>query len=157
VLFLRIYPYFITLFGISALIGIIVLFFRNTKINTYDHELNVDRNPLEFKVAIIFTLLFVALTFITWFIVKNWGNPGLNVLSYIVGLTDIDPFLISLFQGKYSISLDMIFVAVLQATVSNNLLKMIYACFFSSKKLWGYLIISFMFIVILNMIFVFLV
>jgi len=156
VLFLRIYPYFIALFGFSVLIGIIVLFFRNTKINTYDHELNVDRNPLEFKVAIIFTLLFVAFTFITWLIVKNWGNPGLNVLSYIVGLTDIDPFLISLFQGKYSVSLDMIFVAVLQATVSNNLIKMIYACFFSSKKLWGYLIISFMLIVILNMIFVFL-
>lgn len=155
-LFLRIYPIFLALFGISAITGIIVLFFRNTIVDTYDHELNVDRNPLEFKVAIIFTLLYVAFTFITWFIVRNWGNPGLNVLSYVVGMTDIDPFLINLFQGKYGIPVDMIFLAVLQATVSNNLLKMIYACFLSSKKLWSWLIISFMLIVILNMIFVFL-
>ena len=155
-LFVKIYPFFIALILSSAVIGIIILFFRNSKVDTYDHELNIDKNPLEFKVAIIFSFLYVAFTFITWFIIRNYGNPGLNVLSCIVGVTDIDPFLINLFQGKYGVPLDLIFVAVLQATVSNNVIKMMYACFFSSKKLWAWIIISFMIIVILNLLLIFL-
>jgi uncharacterized membrane protein (DUF4010 family) len=146
-LFQKIYPFFIILFAVTVLIGLVVLFYRNKAFSTFDSELKGHQNPLEFRVALIFTALYVAFTFITYFVINRYGTPGLNILSYIVGLTDIDPFLINLFQGKYGVTLDAICVATLQAIISNNLLKMIYACFFSERKNWIFLVAGFMIII----------
>lgn len=154
VLFQRIYPYFLLLFVISALTAVGILLYRNKEYATIVPEPAVDKNPLEFKVAILFAILFVAFTFLTWFVVDRFGSSGLNVLSWLVGLTDIDPFLINLFQGKSQVTMDIIASATLQAVISNNLLKMIYACFFSSKRSWAWLIAGFMVIIVMNLIFV---
>jgi uncharacterized membrane protein (DUF4010 family) len=154
VIFQMVYGYFLILFGISLVTGLIILFYHNKEYTTLNPELAVDKNPLEFKVAILFAFLFVAFTFITWFVVDRFGRSGLNVLSFLVGLTDIDPFLINLFQGKSHIAIDAIAVATLQAVASNNILKMIYACFFSTRKSWAYLITGFSIIILANLIFV---
>jgi uncharacterized membrane protein (DUF4010 family) len=153
----RVYLYFIVLFVVSSIAGLVILFYHNKEYTTLNPELAVDKNPLEFKVAILFALLFVAFTFITWFVVDHFGRSGLNVLSFLVGLTDIDPFLINLFQGKNNIAMDAIAVATMQALASNNILKMSYACFFSTKKSRVYLISCFSIIIILNLIFVWLI
>jgi uncharacterized membrane protein (DUF4010 family) len=153
-LFQRVYLYFLLLFGISSITGLVILLFHNKKYTTLNPELAIDKNPLEFKVAILFALLFMAFTFITWFVVDRFGRSGLNVLSFLVGLTDIDPFLINLFQGKFRIAMDSIAIATLQAIASNNILKMIYACFFSTKKSRVYLISGFSVIILLNLVFV---
>jgi uncharacterized membrane protein (DUF4010 family) len=153
-LFRMVFVYFIILFVVSSAAGLWILLFHNKEYKTVNPELTTEKNPLEFKVAIIFALLFVAFTFLTWFVVDRYGRSGLNVLSFLVGLTDIDPFLINLFQGKYKITMDAIAVASLQAIVSNNILKMIYACFFSSKRSWLMLAAGFSVIIILNLLFV---
>jgi uncharacterized membrane protein (DUF4010 family) len=153
-LFQRIYPYFLILTGVSLIAGLAVLLYHNKKYTTLNPELTIDKNPLEFKVAILFALLFVAFTFITWFVVEHFGRSGLNILSFLVGLTDIDPFLINLFQGKSRIAMDAIAIATLQAVASNNILKLVYSCFFSTKKSWIYLISGFSVIIILNFIFI---
>jgi uncharacterized membrane protein (DUF4010 family) len=149
-----VYPYFLILFAVSLIVGIVILLFHNKEYSTLNPELAVEKNPLEFKVAILFAVLFVAFTFITWFVVNHYGRSGLNILSFLVGLTDIDPFLINLFQGKTQIVMDAIVVATLQAVASNNILKMIYACFFSTKKSWILLISGFSIIIILNLVIV---
>jgi len=154
-LFLRVWPYFIALSIITSGIGTFVLLFRNKNIGAYDEDLSEDKNPLEFKMALIFTALYVAFTFITYAVVTRYGSLGLNVLSYIVGLTDIDPFLINLFQGKYAVSVDAVAMATLQAIISNNLLKMCYGCFFGSKTGWKFLISGFLIIIAINLVFVF--
>jgi uncharacterized membrane protein (DUF4010 family) len=156
-LFLLVYLYFIILFVVTLLVGTGILLHRNKQYTTTDTELTEEKNPLEFKVALIFTALFVAFTFITSFVVNHYGTMGLNVLSYLVGLTDIDPFLINLFQGKDSVGLAVIAAATLQAIISNNVLKMVYACFFSGKKNLVYIIAGFMVVIILNLVFVFIV
>ncbi|MGA2822713.1 MAG: DUF4010 domain-containing protein [Bacteroidales bacterium] len=153
-LFKRIYLYFLVLFVVTSIAGLVILLHHNKEYSTLNPELAVDQNPLEFKVAILFALLFVAFTFITWFVVDRFGRSGLNVLSFLVGLTDIDPFLINLFQGKSRIAMDAVAVATLQAVASNNILKMIYACFFSTKKSRVYLISGFSIIILLNLVFV---
>ena len=61
-------------------------------------------------------------------------TPGLHILSYIVGLVDIDPFLVNLFQGKYEGALDLVIYATFQAIISNNAMKMLYGSFFGGKK-----------------------
>jgi len=154
VLFQRVYIYFLILTGVSLLTGLVILLYHNKKYTTPNTELTPDKNPLEFKVAILFAVLFVAFTFLTWFVVDRFGRPGLNVLSFLVGLTDIDPFLINLFQGKAVIAMNVIAAATLQAVASNNILKLVYACFFSTKKAWVYLITGFSVIILLNFIFI---
>ena len=156
-LFRAVYLYFIILFVVTALVGTLILLYRNKQVAATDTGLADEKNPLEFRVALIFTALFVAFTFITSFVVNRYGTTGLNILSYLVGLTDIDPFLINLFQGKYSIGIEAVAAATLQAIVSNNILKMVYACFFSDRKNWAFLIGGFLVVIVLNLVFVFMV
>jgi len=156
-LFLAVYFYFILLFFISALIGTGILLYRNRQYSALDSELTDDKNPLEFRVALLFMALYVAFTFITYFVVSRFGVPGLNILSYIVGLTDIDPFLLNLFQGKFGVGTMVIATATLQAIISNNVLKMIYACFFMERKNWIFVIAGFLLVILLNLVFVFIV
>jgi len=150
-LFDIVWPYFVGLFLLSLMIGLFVLFYKNRVVGTCNDELQADKNPLEFKVALIFTALYVAFTFITYEALTRFGAPGLNALSYIVGLTDIDPFLINLFQGKYGVTLEVIAMATFQAIVSNNALKMVYGCFFAAKEAWVYLISGFLLIIAFTM------
>ncbi|MCB0614542.1 MAG: DUF4010 domain-containing protein, partial [Phaeodactylibacter sp.] len=56
-------------------------------------------NPLEFRTALLFAFLFVFFAALTHYVLKFYGSNGLTVLSFVVGVTDIDPFLLNLFQG----------------------------------------------------------
>ena len=86
-----------------------------------------NKNPLEFRTAAIFGLLFVIFAVITEFVSKEYGSTGITSLAFIVGVTDIDPFLLNLLQHKTGIEISTISLAILNATNSNNLVKMIYA------------------------------
>jgi uncharacterized membrane protein (DUF4010 family) len=66
-------------------------------------------------------------TFLTEYVTSNYGSHGLKSLSIIVGFTDIDPFILSLLSGKFTISDSAIVSAVILASGSNNLLKAAYA------------------------------
>lgn len=93
------------------------------------------KNPLEFRTAAVFGLLFVVFALITDFVQKNYGNSGITSLAYIVGITDIDPFLLNILQQKTGIGEMTIALAIINATNSNNLLKMIYAISLSSQSI----------------------
>lgn len=151
-LFLRVWLFFIIMTIVSCLVGLFLLYFRKTGRNATSGGLSEDKNPLEFKVAMIFTALYIVFTFLTFGAVTRFGTAGLNVLSFIVGLTDIDPFLINLFQGKFGIGTYAVAVATLQAIISNNLLKMLYGCFFSGRKSWVILVSGFIIIIALNIV-----
>jgi len=150
-LFSVVWMYFLGLFLVSLIIGLAILFYKNKAVTTADNALSTDQNPLEFKVALIFTALFMAFSFITHEVLTRFGTPGLNVLSYVVGLTDIDPFLINLFQGKFEVPMNVILVATFQAIISNNALKMIYGGFFAAKAARIYLIPGFLLIIAFTM------
>ena len=150
-LFSVVWMYFLGLFLVSLIIGLAILFYKNKAVTTADNALSTDQNPLEFKVALIFTALFMAFSFITHEVLTRFGTPGLNVLSYVVGLTDIDPFLINLFQGKFEVPMNVILVATVQAIISNNALKMIYGGFFAAKAALIYLIPGFLLIISFTM------
>ena len=154
-LFEIVWPYFLGLFLLAVIIGLVILFYKNRAIANYDHELQVDKNPLEFKVALIFTALYIAFTFITYEVLHRFGTPGLNVLSYIVGLTDIDPFLINLFQGKFGVPLSAVMIATFQAIISNNALKMLYGSFFAARAARIYLVPGFLLIIALTIVIIF--
>ena len=155
-MFFHVYPWFIFLFLVSGLTGTAILLYRNKNYNDPNLEEGAEKNPLEFKIALIFTTLYVAFSFLTYFVLHRYGTPGLNGLSMIAGLTDIDPFLINLFQGKFGVEMDIVAVITMQAIVSNNIMKLIYACVFSNRKSWTYLIFGFLVVILLNILFIFL-
>ena len=113
------------------------------------------RNPLEFKTAILFAVLFVVFSLLTRYVMNNYGTKGLNLLSLVVGVTDIDPFLLSLFTGKYQITMDALAQATLIAVTSNNIIKLGYGLFLGDKKIYKLLIAGFAIIIAASAVFIF--
>jgi uncharacterized membrane protein (DUF4010 family) len=120
---------FLSLVGASV---VIFWFLRETKTK---ETTTFKSNPLEIQVAFIFAILFVLMAAITQFVTTNFGNTGLQALSAIIGFTDIDPFVLSLIQGKYSVTQADLIQAILIAIASNNLLKAFYSAIFSKWKM----------------------
>jgi uncharacterized membrane protein (DUF4010 family) len=85
-------------------------------------------NPLAFGTAFLFAILFVAMLFLTRIIALEFGSSGLKALSFGIGFTDIDPFVMSLLNGAYPVvTPSQLSGALLIAAGSNDLLKGIYA------------------------------
>jgi len=102
-----------------------------------------NKNPLELKTAVVFGILFVFFAIVTEYVTKTYGDTGVTSLAFIVGVTDIDPFLLNLLQHQGGITETTVALAIINATNSNNILKMIYALGLSSKNLNKSLIINF--------------
>jgi len=115
-----------------AICGIIISSALYKKQNTGEAPIN-DRNPLELGTAFIFAFLFVLMMVITHYVTAHFGNIGLKILSFIIGFTDIDPFVLSLLTGKFQITLNAVSAAIVIAAGSNNILKAFYAFIFSKK------------------------
>ncbi len=112
------------------------------------------KNPLEFKTALLFALLFVVFALVTKFVMQHYGSRGLDILSFVVGVTDVDPFLLSLFTGKYELALTVLAHATLIAVTSNNLIKLVYALWLGSRRLYKPLIIGFLAIIAASVVFI---
>ena len=120
---------------VFALITLIISFVYYKKATNETSKIETeDRNPLELGTAFVFAILFIVTMFITNFVVNNYGTTGLNILSFIIGMTDIDPFILALLTGKYNIDAAAVASAMLIATGSNNILKAVYAVWFGKKK-----------------------
>lgn len=96
-------------------------------------EEEAESNPLEFKVAIIFAALFVVFTVATHFTLEYMGASGLNILSFIAGLSDITPFILNLIQSVDKIAVIVVISCIMQAMMSNIVVNMCYAFFFSGR------------------------
>ncbi|MGR8942017.1 MAG: MgtC/SapB family protein, partial [Gammaproteobacteria bacterium] len=92
------------------------------------------QHPLELYSALLFAALFMVFTFVTQYVTSHFGSNGLNYLAIAVGLTDIDPFILSLLSGKFLVSQSAIVAAIVMASGSNNLLKAAYAIFFARNR-----------------------
>jgi uncharacterized membrane protein (DUF4010 family) len=149
---LMLLPYFIAFAVISIIIMAIILI-KNKQPNNENLKINDTENPLEFKTALIFGLLFSFFAIITNLVVSNFGSMGVNILSFIVGVTDIDPYILNLFQQTSgSISLHTIVNATIIASASNNIIKMIYAIILGKSTIKRMIIIGFMVIIVLNIV-----
>ncbi len=142
---LRLAPSFGVLVAVSALIAVYFMRFQKNVGKSQDKTgyVKPHNNPLEFKTSVIFGALFIIFALVTGYVNKHYGTGGINILSFIVGVTDIDPFIINLFQSKWNIADAFIVMAVVNASTSNNLLKMIYAITFCNKPLRRQLIAGF--------------
>ncbi|HTV03884.1 MAG TPA: DUF4010 domain-containing protein, partial [Acidobacteriaceae bacterium] len=86
------------------------------------------KNPLELSAAFLFAGLFVAMLFITHYALIYLGKSGLFALASVMGVTDVDPFILSLAASSAAATpVAIAGGAVAIAAASNNLIKGIYA------------------------------
>ena len=133
-IFMSIYPYLL----IMSVVAAVVAWFihsrqRRSKDLSADSEEEDSSNPLEFKVALIFATLFVIFTVLTHYTLVYAGTGGLNLLSFVSGLSDITPFILNLLQNTGSVAVLIVVACSMQAIISNILVNMFYALFFAGK------------------------
>ena len=91
------------------------------------------RNPLEFRAAFLFALLFLTVVVVTHFALAYLGKSGIYALASIMGITDVDPFIMSMTQSE-KIMPPIAATAILIAAASNNVAKGIYAYCLSDRR-----------------------
>ena len=93
------------------------------------------KNPLELRAAFFFALLFLAILVATHLVVTYLGRAGVYTLAAVMGVTDVDPFIMGMTQSAGGVtSLKVASAAILIAAASNNLVKGIYAYSLSDRK-----------------------
>lgn len=93
------------------------------------------RNPLELSTAFLFGGLFIALSIATRLVSTYLGSTGVYTLAVVMGVTDIDPFILGLVQyAGHATTLATAALAIIVATSSNNLAKGVYAFVFGGRQ-----------------------
>ena len=83
------------------------------------------KNPFEIRPALIFGSLFVVLSVVTIIVNRLYGDAGLLTLAGVIGVTDIDPFILSL-VNQTTIIQSLVLPAILVSMMSNTIVKGIY-------------------------------
>jgi uncharacterized membrane protein (DUF4010 family) len=93
-------------------------------------------NPLELATAVTFAVLFVAVSIASSWATQRFGSAGIYALAAIIGVSDIDPFVLNLAQPDAGqVATDVAVGAILIATSSNNLVKAAYAVTYSGGRM----------------------
>jgi uncharacterized membrane protein (DUF4010 family) len=93
------------------------------------------KNPLELSAALFFAALFLAMLVATHLVATYLGKAGVYSLAALMGVTDVDPFIMGMTQaGGTTTSLTVAAAAILIAAASNNLVKGIYAYSMSDRQ-----------------------
>ncbi len=93
------------------------------------------KNPLEISAALLFALLFVVMLIATHFAIVYLGEGGVYTLAAVMGVTDVDPFIMGLTQATPTLTpLHVASSGILIAASSNNVVKGLYAFVLSSRQ-----------------------
>lgn len=93
------------------------------------------RNPLELRSALMFAVLFVGMVVITHLAIVYLGAKGVYGLGAIMGLSDVDPFILGITQSAgQDASLTVGAVGIVIAATSNNVIKGCYAYGFADRR-----------------------
>ena len=93
------------------------------------------KNPLDLLTALLFAVLFLGMLIATQLAVTYLGKAGVNTLAAIMGVTDVDPFIMGMTQAAGSLTpVKVAAAAVLIAAASNNVVKGIYAYSLADRK-----------------------
>jgi uncharacterized membrane protein (DUF4010 family) len=83
------------------------------------------QNPFEIRPAMLFAFLFVALSVFTTLVKQRLGDAGTFGLALLVGVADVDPFILSLLR-ETDVAPAVISAAIILATMSNTIAKGFY-------------------------------
>ncbi|HUX26810.1 MAG TPA: MgtC/SapB family protein [Burkholderiales bacterium] len=93
------------------------------------------KNPLELSAAFLFALLFLVMLVATHLAIQYLGATGVYALAAIMGVTDVDPFILGLTQAASTLALLQVASAgIVIAAASNNVIKGVYAYALSPRQ-----------------------
>jgi uncharacterized membrane protein (DUF4010 family) len=85
-------------------------------------------NPLERDAAFVFAGFFLAMLVTAHLAVTYLGRAGVRILAAVMGVTDVDPFIVGMTQAAGTLTpVPLAATAVLIAAASNNLVKGVYS------------------------------
>ena len=127
-------PFFLILAGAAMLGG--WFWSRRSDVSASEIKREFEpKNPLELLAAFFFALLFLLMVIATQLAVTYLGKAGVDTLAAIMGVTDVDPFIMGMTQAAGVVTpLKVAAIAVLIAAASNNLVKGIYAYCLADRK-----------------------
>jgi uncharacterized membrane protein (DUF4010 family) len=92
-------------------------------------------NPLELRAALLFAGLFVAMVIVTHLAIVYLGHKGVYALGGIMGLADVDPFILGIAQSAgHDVPVIVGAAGIVIAAASNNIAKGCYAYGFSDRN-----------------------
>jgi uncharacterized membrane protein (DUF4010 family) len=92
-------------------------------------------NPLEFRVAFFFAIVFLLIVVITKLSLSYLGSRGAYILAAIIGFTDVDPFIMGMTQAAgTTVQLGVSAGSIVLAAASNNVAKGFYAYVFGKRS-----------------------
>jgi uncharacterized membrane protein (DUF4010 family) len=92
-------------------------------------------NPLQLGTALAFAVLFAIMALASAWVSSSFGQRGVYALAGITGLTDINPFVLSLAQGGVGgMPVRALATAILIAVASNNIINACYALLFGGVR-----------------------
>jgi uncharacterized membrane protein (DUF4010 family) len=128
------WPSFAVLAGLAILAGWLWSRLHDSRTGPVRPEFQ-PKNPLEFRAAFLFGVLFLGMVIVTHYALAYLGKTGLYSLAAVMGVVDVDPFILGMTQSTgTSTPLAEAAAAILIAAASNNLVKGIYAYGISDRK-----------------------
>jgi uncharacterized membrane protein (DUF4010 family) len=133
-LFLKLAAPFAVLAVLAGLVGL--LWARIPDRDTHEVAREFEpANPLELRAAFLFAFLFLIMLIATHLAVTYLGKSGVYSLAGVMGLTDVDPFIMGMTQDAGTVTpLQTGAAAILIAGASNNAVKGIYAYMISDRE-----------------------
>jgi len=133
VLALRLLPAFLSLAAFALLGGWLWSRLPDTASSEVKRQYQA-KNPLEIRAALLFAIIFLAVMIITRLAVAYLGRSGVYTLAALMGVTDVDPFILSMTASAGTAGpLVLAAASILIAAASNNMVKGIYAFSFADR------------------------
>jgi len=106
---------------------------RKEKGPKYLHRDRDPPNPLELRAALLFAGLFLAMLVVTKVAVTTFGKAGVYFVAAVMGVSDVDPFILGMTQSAGTLTpIEIAAAAITIAAASNNFAKAAYAYALSS-------------------------
>ncbi|MCL4551662.1 MAG: DUF4010 domain-containing protein [Bacteroidetes bacterium] len=101
----------------------------SSETSAVEEELKNLQNPFEIKPAMLFGILFVAISVLTKIINQYVGAHGIFTFAGVVGIANIDPFIFSIAHSSW-FDPKLVSTAIIVAMLSNTVIKGIYFGYF---------------------------
>jgi uncharacterized membrane protein (DUF4010 family) len=113
-------------FGVLTVVGLMLSVHKATHSGSDTaNQIPLSENPFEIRPAVVFAGLFALLSVVTELVTTNFGKVGLMVLSAMVGVTDITPYVMSIIRGGQTVEHALV-ASIIVAMMSNTLVKGLY-------------------------------
>jgi uncharacterized membrane protein (DUF4010 family) len=127
-------PLVVPMLVLAAIAALVAVFVERSGAKGKEPPPVTASNPLKLGTAVVFAVLLIVISLLSKWVQAHLGAQGVLALAVVVGVTDIDPFVLSLAQGgAASIGISMSAIAIVIAASSNNVLKAAYTVAFARR------------------------